>query len=202
MLSATLASGCHARFKKHVPSIDTVEVRAVTLSGPDVDLGRVTGAGVLSAAYNITQMVREGNIAAHIGDKVSPDQVNQAFVQGFREELGDGPPFSSSNQADARLQFELVDWGMQMTWLGSPGVYNYNVVVRGYGADGRAIYRTSYQCYTDAGASGWVEMSPFVGADNPDKIKNVPAEKIQAIFDATAYDCGRQFVWVLRRHAE
>ncbi|MEZ4322351.1 MAG: hypothetical protein R3F61_33065 [Myxococcota bacterium] len=207
LLSLALVAGCHSRFKRVAPTVGVVRVEANTLGGPDVDLGRayVSGGGglgdVLSSAYNITQMVREGNIAAHIAEKVRPDQVNAAFVHGFRESLGDGPPFGSTTEPGALLEFQLVDWGMELYGWGRPGVYNYEVVVRGYDANGKKMYRTSYQCYTDAGTTGWIEKSPFAGSSSPDSIKNIPAEQIQAIFDATAYDCGRQFVSILRKHA-
>lgn len=206
LLCLALATGCHARFKKNAPTVGAVRVEAITMSGPDVDLGRayVSGgglAGAVAAAYNVTQMVREGNIAGHIAQKVRPDQVNAAFVQGFREGMGEGPPFGTTEERGALLQFELVDWGMELYGWGSPGVYNYEVIVRGFRADGKKMYRTSYQCYTDAGVTGWIEKSPFAGTKSEDAIKNLPAERIQEIFDATAYECGRQFVTVVRRHA-
>lgn len=206
LLCVALLAGCHARFKKNAPNIGTARVEAITMSGPNVNLGRapVSGTGLVGAvstAYNVTQMVREGNIAAHIAEKVRPDQVNAAFVAGFREGLGDGPPFATSEDARPLIQFELVDWGMELWGWGNPGVYNYEVIVRGFSAEGKKIYRTSYQCYADAGTTGWVEKSPFVGADNENSVKSIPAEEIQAVFDAAAYECGRQFVTVVRDHA-
>lgn len=201
LLAIPLLVGCHGRFKKHAPDLGSVRGEVITVSGPSVLLPRSAGTDVVSVVFDVTQTVREGNIAAHIADKVDPEQVNAAFLAGFQQQLGDGPPFAYDASAGNVLQFELVDWGMEMWGFGNPGVYTYTIAVHGYRADGKKIYRSSFSCATDAGTSGWVEMSPFVGADNPNKIKNLPAEQIQAIFDATAEDCGRQMVRMVRQHA-
>jgi hypothetical protein len=201
-----LSTGCHGRFKKHVVSVDEVSVRAITLSGPTVEFGQINTTdqgmfGAAATAFNVVQAVRGGNVAAYIAQKVDSTQVNENFVAGFREQLAGGPPFTSvdDGQGAALIQFELVRWGMEVP-LGSPGVFNYEVVVRGYLASGKKFYRTSYQCYADAGLSGWVESTPFAGK-NENQIKNLPAEEIQAIFDSSAYYCGKQFVSVVQRHA-
>jgi hypothetical protein len=206
LMVLALVGGCHSRFKKHAPTVGAVRVEAITMRGPNVNLGRspVSGGGLIgaaAAAYDITQMVREGNIASHIAGKVDSAQVNAAFVQGFREGLGDGPPFGTTEGEGGLLQFELVDWGLEMYGFASPGVYNYEVIVRGFRPDGKKMYRTSFQCFADAGTAGWAERNPFIGQNDPNAIKNIPAEQIQGIFDATAYDCGKQFVAVVRRHA-
>lgn len=172
------------------------------MSGPSVVTPTLGGNDLISLAFDLAQTARAGSIARAIATKVDPEQVNRAFEAGLAEQLGDGPPFAYDPDADAVLQFELVDWGMEMWNFGSPGVFDYDLVVRGYRADGRRFYRARVRCATDAGVAGWVETSPFLRASNPEKIRNLPAAEVQGIFDATAMDCGRYAVARMRYHAE
>lgn len=200
LLGAALMAGCHGRFKRAAPNLGAVSVDMVAARGPSVALPMVGGDSPVSAAVNITQMVRQGNIAAHIAEKVDPEQVNQAFADGFAQALDDGPPFAFAPDAKNVLQFELVDWGMEIYGPFSPGVFNYDLRVRGYRGDGKLFYKTRVRCATDAGTQGWSEMTPF-GDNNPNRIKNLPAEDVQRIFDATAADCARQALLIVRQHA-
>ncbi len=201
LLMIPLIVGCHARFKKHAPTLGAVRAEVITVNGPNVTLPSAGGDDVLSVAFDVAQTIRANNIASHIAKKVDPEQVNAAFIRGFSEQLGMGPPFAYDPGAGHVLQFELVDWGLTLWNFFSPGVYDYELVVRGFRSDGKQIYRARVRCTTDASGTGWAEMSPFAGNKNPNKIKNIPAEEIQAIFDATAEDCGRQAVRKIRSHA-
>lgn len=196
-----LAVGCHARFKKHASELDAMRVEVITLSGPDVDLGRTGGVGVLAMAYDVSQSIREGSIELAIAQKVDTESVNAAFLRGFTSALGDGPPVAFDPASGHVLQFELVDWGLETFGWGSPGVFNYDLVVHGFRDDNKKIYRARFNCRTTAGAAGWAERSPFIGADHPDKIRNLPDADVQAIFDATASSCGQQVVQKMRYHA-
>ena len=65
LLLPALLLGCHAKFKKNAPLIDQVRVEAITVGGPNVELGKVhvdaEQAGGLAAlagvAVNIAQEV-------------------------------------------------------------------------------------------------------------------------------------------------
>ena len=201
LLSLLLVAGCHARFKKAAPGIGNVRIEVVNLGGPSVSLPSSGSDSVVGAVLDVTQAVRAGNIARHIQDKVDPNQVNQAFADGFADGIGSGPPFGYAADAPDLLQYELTGWGMGMTSFTSPGVYFYQLRVRGYHADGKKFYKSGVTCATNAGTTGWLELSPFGPDSNPEKIKNLPPEKVQAIFDATAKDCATQALLLLRKHA-
>lgn len=201
LLAVALATtGCHARFKKAVSSIDAVRAEVTVNSVPTVVLPGVGGDSPVAAVVNITQSVRAGNIAAHIREKVDPDQVNRAFGDGFAYQLADGPPFAYDANAGHVLTFELVDWGLEIYGPTTPGVFTYSLRVRGYHPDGKKFYKTSITCVTDAGIAGWSEMTPF-GDANPNRIKNLPAAEVQAIFDRTAAECAGQTLAMMRHHA-
>lgn len=201
LICIALTAGCHARFKKAAPAIDNVRIEVVNLGGPSVILPTSGSDSAIGAVLDITQAVRAGNIAGHIRDKVDPQQVNQAFADGFADRIGSGPPFGYAPDAGDVLQYELTNWGMRTVSFTAPGVYFYELRVRGYRANGKKFYRSGVHCATDAGTTGWLEMSPFGPDSNPQKIKNLPAERIQAIFDATAKDCASQAISRLRKHA-
>lgn len=201
LLAIPLVVGCHARFKKHAPELGAMRAEVITVSGPNVNLGRAGGDSILALAYDISQSLREGGIAMSIAQKVDPESVNAAFLDGFSAALADGPPVAYDPSSGHVLQFELVDWGLETYGWGSPGVFNYDLVVHGFRDDNKKIYRARFNCRTNAGAAGWVEQSPFVGANHPEKIRNLPDAEVQAIFNATAADCGRQVVRKMRYHA-
>lgn len=196
-------TGCHARYKRLAPSIDAVRTEVAVNNGPTVTLPYVQGVSQddpIAAVVNITQAVRSVNTAAHLGRKVDPDQVNDVFQQQFAMELA-ATPFRHDPGAGDVLRFELVDWGLEVPTVNSPGVFNYRLRVRGYRADGSKFYRGSVNCVMDAGTSGWIEMTPF-GDNNPNRIKNLTAAEVQEIFDATAADCAGWTVDQLRRQAQ
>lgn len=200
-LSVLFLGACHARFKRQAASIGSIRAEVITLSGPSVVTPTLGGNDVVSVAFDLAQTVRAGTIAQAIAAKVDPEQVNQAFHQGLADQLGGGPPFAYDARAGDVIQFELVDWGMEMWGFASPGVFTYELVARGFKADGKRFYRARFRCVTDAGMAGWAEQSPFAGPDNPDRVRNLPPEEVQAIFDATAADCGRKVVARMRYHA-
>lgn len=200
LASILLTTGCHARFKRAAPSIDAVRADVYVSSLPTVTLPGVGGDDAVAAVVNITQSVRAGNIARHLRDKVDPDRVNAAFARGFAQALGTGPPFAHDGNAQHVLEYELVDWGLEIVSPVSPGVFTYSLRVRGVYPDGRRFYKSGVTCVTDAGMAGWSEMTPF-GDNNPNRIKNLPAQEIQRIFDETAADCAFQAVALLRKHA-
>ena len=94
LLILPLVFGCHGRFKKNASTLGAARAEVITVRGPSVATPSSGGTGIVAAAFDITQAVRAGNIAAHISSKVDPEQVNDAFVRGFADQLGDGPPFA------------------------------------------------------------------------------------------------------------
>ena len=114
LLILPLVFGCHGRFKKNASTLGAARAEVITVRGPSVATPSSGGTGIVAAAFDITQAVRAGNIAAHISSKVDPEQVNDAFVRGFADQLGDGPPFDGQDahaRRDALDGLEVVGGG-------------------------------------------------------------------------------------------
>ncbi|MEZ4318538.1 MAG: hypothetical protein R3F61_13580 [Myxococcota bacterium] len=205
LLLVVLLSGCHGRFRRSVDSLSEVRLAPDTRVEPDVDLGRIYTAdpgvgGMMADSYNLSQMLRENRMSAIVTEKLDPDQVSSAFAFGIRERLGDGPPFAAVDQADARIELNVVDWGLSAGGYPFPAMFTYKVRARGVRSDGTRFYRATFRCTGDAGEARWIDAFGF-GTANARGLETLPAEVVQETFDKAAFQCGHQFAEKLRYHA-
>lgn len=206
LLLLPAALGCHAKFKKHAPDIDQVDAQVLINSGPTVYLGRLDSgdslvANLVDLAVNVSQAINEVEVANRIARAVDLQASNEALERGFARTLGDGPPFAYVlDGAPARVQMEIVDWGMTAPFLGARAQFDYTVRVRIYLADGERVYSSRTQCSTGAGAPPAVSQALGL-VSNVKQLETMTDADIQAAFDAVSEWCGQEVVRKMRKHA-
>lgn len=216
VVTLTLMTGCHARFKKAARNIDAIDVDTLTIGGVNALLGRayapydpnpdsnaeaaanVVGA-VAAGVFNVVQGVKEAELRDRIA-KVNIERSNRVMVDAFARALGDGPPFAVSSDAKHLLQLELIEWGLQVPAVGVQGSFTYRVRARLYDPDGRTQYKTRMTCEIAAGDPSAVSQGLFV-VNNAKQVKQMTLAELQDAFDAMANYCGTVFVTRMRRHA-
>jgi len=218
LISVVMITGCHARFKRNVGSIDDVQLQLMTLNGPSANLGRAWYAGdptpdsdgevaanvigaVATGVFNVVQGVKEAELRAKIA-RVDIERSNEAMLDGVARALGSGPPFEAlpRGASENLLQLELLEWGLQVPGVGVPGSFDYVVRARLYNADGRRIYKSRLRCDIQAGQPSPVSQSLLL-VNNAKQVKKMSDAQLQESFDALAQYCGSVFVTKMRRHA-
>lgn len=212
---ALLAVGCNAKFKKAAPFIDTVAVETVTTGGPYVDLGNiyvVPDAGdegvnaliaVAATAVNITQDIKSIDQTQRIAEAVDINMVNDSMAEGLAHTLKNGPPFAyvgPGGDADALLQIEVLEYGLNVPSLGAPGQFTYTVRARVFDNNGQQVYRKNMTCSVGAGAPDAAAVA-FGVVNNVKQLEEMTNEEVNEAFDNMAYYCGQQFALRMRRHA-
>lgn len=221
MLGAALAAmvGCHGKFKREVGSIADVKLQVVTAAGPSATLGKVgyfgdptpesrkeaaaDAVGVAAATvFNVVQAVKEAEIRERIARAVDIGVTNSAMLTGVASTLGSGPPFEvvGMNESANVLQFEVLDWGLQVPAVGVQGSFTYRIRARLYKEGGDRVYSSRMTCDIAAGSPGATAQALLL-VNNARQIKQMSDEELQAAFDAMAEYCGSVFVARLRRHA-
>lgn len=222
MIAAALCiglMGCHGKFKREVGSVSDVKLQIVTGSGPDATLGRavyfgdptpesdeeavVDAVGVAATTVlNVVQAVKEAEIRDRIAQAVDIRLTNSAMLAGVADTLGGGPPFAAvgQNESGNLLQFEVLDWGLEVPALGAQGSFTYTVRARLYKESGERIYSSRMTCQIAAGAPGATAQALML-VNNARQVKEMSDEDLQAAFDAMASYCGSVFVSRMRRHA-
>ncbi len=213
-LSAAMIGGCHARFKKAVPTIDDINVQVITTGGPYVELGKIwstpeTGnptanllMDIAAVAVNVSQEVKAIDQTARIYSAVDIEGVNSAMSEGLGNTLGGGPPFAyaTTTDTDATLQLEVLSYGLYVPYIGAPGEFTYTVRARMYRANGERVYKKTLTCEVGAGDPEAGEMILGV-VNNIRELEEMSDEQINSAFSDMAYYCGTKFVTKMRRHA-
>ncbi len=203
--SAWLGLGCHAKFKKYAPTIESVDVQVLTTSGPSVYLGRLdSGDGLLNnivdLAVNVNQMVNEVQVANRIANAVEIAATNEALEGGFANTLRDGPPFPYVREGGAaRVQMEVVSYGMNAPYLGAQASFTYDIRVRIYQGTER-VYSARTSCDTAAGYPDSVSQALSL-VNNIQQVNSLTDDEIQSAFDVVAQWCGQEIVRKMRKHA-
>lgn len=206
-------TGCHAKFKKAVPTIDDINVQVITTGGPYVELGKVWGTpdtgnsavnaalGIAAVAVNVAQTINEVDQTQRIYDAVDIDSVNGAVVDGLADTLGSGPPFAfTAEDADATLQLEVLSYGLYVPYIGAPGEFTYDLRARMYKADGERVYKTRMSCEVGAGDPQASEVVLGV-VNNIRQLEELTDAQINDAFATLAYYCGEKFLVKMRKHA-
>ncbi|MEO0601028.1 MAG: hypothetical protein AAF211_06305 [Myxococcota bacterium] len=218
VLTLVMFSGCHARFKRNVGSVDDVQLQVLALNGPSAALGRAYFVGdptpdsdgeqaanvigaVAAGVFNVVQGVKEAEIRNKIA-QIDVQRSNDAMLNGVAKTLGSGPPFEARGRGDSDnlLQLELVEWGLQVPAVGVPGSFDYVVRARIYNGDGRRIYKSRLRCQIEAGDPSPVSQALLL-VNNAKQVKRMSIDELQASFDTLAEFCGGVFVSRMRRHA-
>ncbi len=213
-LSAAMIGGCHARFKKAVPTIDDINVQVVTTGGPYVELGKVWGTpetnnptanllmDIAAVAVNVSQEIKAIDQTTRIYNAVDIQGVNSAMTEGLGHTLGGGPPFaySSASDTDATLQLEVLSYGLYVPYIGAPGEFTYTVRARMYRDNGERVYKKTLTCEVGAGDPEAGEMVLGV-VNNIRELNEMSDDEINSAFADMAYYCGTKFVVKMRRHA-
>ena len=213
-LSAAMVGGCHARFKKAVPTIDDINVQVITTGGPYVELGKVWGTpdtgnpaanlllDVAAVAVNVSQEIKAIDQTTRIYNAVDIQDVNSAMTMGLGETLGGGPPFafSSDSDTDATLQLEVLSYGLYVPYIGAPGEFTYTVRARMYRANGERVYKKTLTCEVGAGDPQAGEMVLGV-VNNIRELNEMTDEQINQSFSDMAHYCGMRFVAKMRKNA-
>lgn len=200
VLALLLLGGCNARFKKAIATMDDVKSEAYTRTRPNVQLGMLYGNDVVSAVVNTAQAVGSIAVERRIEKAVDPRHVAGALQAGLGDGLGSGPPFRLSQRpkADGLVEMSVLDWGMSVPHLGSPGVFYYRVRARVYVPSGRRIYHRRVTCSTGVGAPR--EVSMVLGTvNNVKQIREMSDDQIEHAFEVTAHWCGTVIAQRMRR---
>lgn len=207
VLALAVTPGCHAKFKKHVSSIDSVRTQTLQIAAPNVQLGYLHGGGgtpleeMVKVGVNLGQTARSIKLTEELQGKVDTEAVAYAFHEGFAEAMEDGPPFGTTTAADAPLlQVEITDLGMEVATLGAPGVFDYDLRVRLYLPDGERVYSNSVHCRTGVGSPSPMAQALLV-VNNAKALEEMPAEEVQAAFEGSARYCGMELTRQIRKHA-
>jgi len=196
---ALIATGCHARFKKHVGAIDDVRAELTVPGGPFVNLGGVEGDGLLAAAVNVTQGVKSIDLTRRIGAAVDPGEVAEAYVTEMDAAFGNGPPFVLDDRSDTVLQMQLVGYGIDVAGLGMPGALTYTLNTQIYLPDGQKVYNANHSCAVPFGDPNAVSI--VLGAVNNSRaIKDMSDQEIRDMFNGGARWCAQDTVLRIRRH--
>ncbi|MBW1880024.1 MAG: hypothetical protein JRJ84_16805 [Deltaproteobacteria bacterium] len=201
VLFALSVTGCHAKFKKAAPGIDQVRTQTYAMTPPHVFLGKMVDDGPVGIIVNVAQGVNEVAIRRRIQDAVDREDVATALHKGVAEGLGDGPPFSwtAGREADATVQLEVANWGLEAYTLGAQGRFTYDVRVRVYTASGKRVYSARTNCDSMAGDPH--ELSQALGlVSNVDQIMEMEDHEIQAAFEEVARWCGMEIAMKMRQH--
>ena len=196
---ALVATGCHARFKKHVGGIDEVRPELGVPGGPVVNLGGVQGDGLLAAAVNVTQGVKSIDLSRRVGSAVDPGQVAGAFVTEMGQALGQGPPFAFDDRSETVLQMQMLGYGIDVAGLGMPGALTYTLNTQIYLPDGKKVYNANHTCAVPFGDPKAVSVV-FGTVNNSRAIKDMTDQEIRDMFAGGARWCAQQTVLRIRRH--
>jgi hypothetical protein len=199
LMVVALSTGCHPRYKKYVSSIEDVRPQVLVTTGPSVNLGGASGDSVLAAAVNVVQGIRSIDAANRLAGAVDIHGVDKAFKAGLRKALGDGPPFGTTDDPKGSLlQVEVVDYGLESPMMGVAGVFNYDLHVEIYLANGKKVYNGHQECkigFGDASA-----LSQVLGTvDNVKQLDQMSDAEIQQTFENAAVLCGQDLVMKLRK---
>jgi hypothetical protein len=202
--------GCHAKFKKHAPTLGQVRVQIVNAGGPYVTLGKVYAgehappvAQLAALAVNVAQTVNEIEVARDFAQRVDPRPLSDTMTQGLLETIQNGPPFALTTDPQVKntLQIEVLRYGLYVPYLGAPGQFTFDVEARLYrGDNGDRVYSTALSCDTAAGEPSTAAV--VLGAvNNVRELDKMSDEQLQATFNDMAYYCGTYFATRMRRHA-
>ncbi len=217
-LTVALASGCHAKFKKNVGSLDAVQLDILLQSGPSVSLGgavvvadptpesdaEAIAGGVAAAAagiFNVTQAVKANKLNNRIASAVDLERTSSVMLESVAQTLGNAP-FSVAGEGVTQdlLQIEVLDWGLEVPALGAQGSFNYNVRARIYKGNGDRIYSSRLSCEVAAGSPG--AGSQALGlVNNVKQLEQMSDDELQEAFEGMADYCGGIFVAKMRKHA-
>jgi hypothetical protein len=196
--------GCHAKFKKAAPHIDTVNVQVVTTGGPQVQLGKIhdEDAGLVGLIVNVTQTIKEVHQTRRVAEAVSITNQERAMTEGVQQVLKNGPPFAYTEAEDAAatLQLEVLSYGLMVPHIGAPGHFTYTVRARIYQADGERVYRKRLTCTAGVGDPS-VPAIVLGTVNNVKQLKEMTDPQIDATFAEIARYCGGKFVLKMRKHA-
>ncbi len=205
MLASPLMGGCHAKFKKHAPTLGAVETKVYGVRQPTVNLGGSDlnqNNSILEDAVAIYQMGKEAELERRMIMAVDPDAVQWSLEDGVANSLGDGPPFAwvSDEGRNAVLQLEVAEYGMNVSSLGAQGDFTYLVKMRIYTPEAKRVYRARTRCSLPVGDPD-VFSRAFGGVNNVRQIKKMSDDQIQMAFEDMAKYCGDRIVAKMRRHA-
>lgn len=196
---AMLATGCHAKFKKNVGSIDHVQPDLIVHGGPQVNLGASGADGLLGAALDMAQGVRSIDLTRRVSEAVDPDAVGDAFLVALDEGLGQRP-FDLRDTSRHTLEIQLVHYGIDVAAMGMPGALVYTFETRLYKGDGDRVYTASHSCamsFSDPEA-----VSVVLGTvNNARAIKDMSDDELRAMFEGGAAYCADVVTARIRKHA-
>ena len=160
-----------------------------------------TGDDLVSAAVNVVQGVRSIEAANRIARAVDIRGVDRAFKGSLKKALGDGPPFGTTdNPKGSLLQVSVVDYGLETPAIGMSGVFNYDLHIEIFLANGKKVYNGGQSCKVGFGdASALAEVLGTV--NNVKQLNQMTDAEIQQTFEGAASLCGQQVVMKLRQQA-
>lgn len=202
LLLPGLVSGCHAKFKKHHHLVDEVRTQVYNTGPAQVSLGYLENedGDLVTGLVNVVQTVKGFDVAKTISEAAEPTEMNAAFAEQLASDLGAGPPFASTEQAQAVLEVSVERWGLSVPTVGARGTFDYQVRVRVFLADGERIYTHRVSCGLPVGDPKGVSQA--LGAvNNKKQIDRMDRDAIREAFNEAARGCASVVVSDLRRHA-
>ena len=197
-----LATGCHAKFAKVAPELDTSTLTFQFNGPPVVSLGTTSDDGLIGAIANTVQSVRSADQSLRIQQAIQPEDVEAALHAGVTRGLSNGKPFRivDEDSADAISRINVRRYGMFVDNIGDPGRFDFVAKLRVYGKDRRRVYGKRLRCSAGVG-------SPDLGAqvlqvvNNVKQLKSMSDEQINQTFVDIAAYCGSRFTQKMQKHS-
>ena len=199
----TLTFGCHAKFAKVAPELDTSTLSIQFNGPPMVSLGSSSDEGLIGAISNTVQAVRSMDQTARIQQAIQPDDVQAALRSGIANGLKDGIPFTivEDESADAIARINVRRYGMFVDNIGDPGRFDFVAKLRVYGKDRKRVYGKRLRCSAGVGSPNMAaEILQVV--NNVKQLKSMSDEQINQTFVDIAAYCGSLFTLKMQRHAK
>ena len=197
-----LMSGCHGKFIKAAPYLNTAKLQVNFDSEARVELGQTSGGGLLGAIVNTVQAVRSGDQTQRIRKAIQPQDLHDATYQGIVDGLQDGVPFAitESDPADVMVRVNIRRHGMFVQSLGSAGRFDFVAKLKIFDRESKRIYSKRLRCSTGVGnPSMTAEILQVV--NNVKQLKSMTDEEINQTFVDIATFCGMRFATKMKQHS-
>ena len=203
LMLLALTAGCHAKFAKAAPELDTSTLSIQFNGPPVVSLGSSSDEGLIGAIANTVQAVRSMDQTARIQQAIQPDDVQAALRAGIVDGLKSGKPFSivDGDTADAIARINVRRYGMFVDNIGDPGRFDFVAKLRVYGKDRKRVYGKRLRCTAGVGSPG-MAASILQVVNNVKQLKSMSDEQINQTFVDIASYCGSLFTLKMQRHSK
>jgi len=202
LFALMVLGGCHGRWVKAAPGIDTAELRVNVNGDAQVELGTVDDGGLVGAIINVAQAVKSADQTQRLRNAIQKKDMKAGFYRGLSSGLGEGPPASiaDSGDTDALIVLNVRRYGMYVQNLGDPGTLDVIAKLKIYNKASERIYGKRLRCRTTFGDPALASVL-FSTVNNVKQLKQMSDAEVNQTFVGIAEYCGDRFAMKMRQHA-